>query len=92
MAATPLSSDPIREIERQLPQLRRRDDRLAQSLPDTRDERTQITVQIRALEANLHLMREASSRPAPGKAAAIQSGTGADAAEAIHRCWRLSSR
>ncbi len=85
MPATPNSTDPIQEIERQLGQLRRRDDRLAESLRDTRDERRQIAAQIRTLEANLHLVREATSRRAPARAAALQAGTIADAAASLLR-------
>ena len=75
------SEDPIRVIERQLAKLRRRDDHLAESLSETREERRQVAAQIRALEANLQMLRQIAARAPSGDAMAIQAGTIADAAE-----------
>jgi len=83
MPDTPPAVDPVREIERQLEELRRRDGRLAQSLRDTRDERRQVAAQIRALEANLQLLRQVTAPTSGAHPAAMQAGTIADAAEAI---------
>ena len=72
---------PIREIERQLAKLRRRDDHLAESLTQTRDERRLVAAQIRALEANLQMLRQIAAKAPSGDTMAIQAGTIADAAE-----------
>jgi hypothetical protein len=80
------SEDPIREIERQLAKLRRRDDHLAESLSATREERRQVAAQIRALEANLQMLRQIASRSESRDTMVIQAGSIADAAEV---CLRL---
>ena len=81
MSPSTNSEDPIREIERQLAKLRRRDDHLAESLSETREERRQVAAQIRALEANLQMLRQIAARRPSGDTVAIQAGTIADAAE-----------
>ena len=79
------SEDPIRVIERQLAKLRRRDDHLTESLSETREERRQVAAQIRALEANLQMLRQIAARAPSGDTMAIQAGTIADAAEVCLR-------
>jgi hypothetical protein len=79
------SDDPIREIERQLTNLRRRDDHLAESLSETREERRQVAAQIRTLEANLQMLRQIAAKAPSGDTMAIQAGTIADAAEVCLR-------
>jgi len=85
MSPSTNSEDPIREIERQLAKLRRRDDHLAESLSETREERRQVAAQIRALEANLQMLRQIAARAPSGDTMAIQAGTIADAAEVCLR-------
>ena len=80
MSPSTNSEDPIREIGRQLAKLRRRDDHLAESLSETREERRQVAAQIRALEANLQMLRQIAARAPSGDTMAIQAGTIADAA------------
>ena len=85
MSPSTNSEDPIREIERQLAKLRRRDDHLAESLSETREERRQVAAQIRTLEANLQMLRQIAARRPSGDTVAIQAGTIADAAEVCLR-------
>lgn len=85
MSPSTNSEGPIREIERQLTSLRRRDDHLAESLSATREERRQVAAQIRALEANLQMLRQIAARAPSGDTMAIQAGTIADAAEVCLR-------
>jgi septal ring factor EnvC (AmiA/AmiB activator) len=92
MSPSTNSEDPIREIERQLAKLRRRDDHLAESLSETREERRQVAAQIRALEANLQMLRQIAARAPSGDTMAIQAGTIADAAEVCLRQRGGSSR
>ena len=92
MSPSTNSEDPIREIERQLAKLRRRDDHLAESLSETREERRQVAAQIRALEANLQMLRQIAARAPSGDTMAIQAGTIADAAEVCLRQRGCSAR
>ena len=85
MSPSTSSEGPIREIERQLTRLRRRDDHLAESLSATREERRQVAAQIRALEANLQMLRQIATKAPSGDTMAIQAGTIADAAEVCLR-------
>jgi len=73
--------DPIRALEEQLAALQRQDDKLAQSLEDTREARRKLAGQIRILEASLSLVRS-GGRPADTQ---LASGTIADAIEVLLR-------
>jgi hypothetical protein len=73
--------DPIRALEEQLATLQRQDDKLAQSLEDTREARRRLAGQIRALEAGISLVRS-GGQPAGTQ---LASGTIADAIEVLLR-------
>jgi chromosome segregation ATPase len=81
MTPTPGRADPLRPLEEQLASLRRQDDKLAQSLEDTREARRRLAGQIRALEAGISLVRS-GGQPAGTQ---LASGTIADAIEALLR-------
>ena len=79
MTPTPGRADPLRPLEEQLATLRRQDDKLAQSLEDTREARRRLAGQIRALEAGI--TRCASGGQPAGTQ--LASGTIADAIEVL---------
>jgi small-conductance mechanosensitive channel len=81
MTPTPGRADPLRPLEEQLAALRRQDDKLAQSLEDTREARRRLAGQIRALEGGISLVRS-GGQPAGTQMA---SGTIADAVEVLLR-------
>lgn len=81
MTPTSGRSDPLRPLEEQLAALRRQDEKLAQSLEDTREARRRLAGQIRALEAGISLVRS-GGQPAGTR---LASGTIADAIEALLR-------
>ena len=81
MTPTPGRADPLRPLEDQLAVLRRQDDKLAQSLEDTREARRRLAGQIRALEAGIGLVRS-GGQPAGTQ---LASGTIADAVAVLLR-------
>jgi len=81
MTPTTGRADPIRALEEQLASLRGQDDKLAQSLEDTREARRKLAGQIRSLESSLTLVRS-GGKPADTQ---LASGTIADAIEVLLR-------
>jgi chromosome segregation ATPase len=81
MTVTPGQTDPLRALEDQLATLRSQDEKLAQSLEDTREARRRLAGQIRSLEASLSLVRS-GGQPADTQ---LASGTIADAIEVLLR-------
>ena len=81
MTPTTGRADPIRALEEQLASLRGQDDKLAQSLEDTREARRTLAGQIRSLESSLTLVRS-GGKPADTQ---LASGTIADAIEVLLR-------
>jgi phage gpG-like protein len=81
MTPTTGRADPLRALEEQLASLRRQDEKLAQSLEDTREVRRRLAGQIRSLESSLSLVRS-GGKPADTQ---LASGTIADAIEVLLR-------
>jgi chromosome segregation ATPase len=81
MTPTTGPADPLRALEEQLASLRGQDEKLAQSLEDTRGARRKLAGQIRSLEASLSLVRS-GGKPADTQ---LASGTIADAIEVLLR-------
>ncbi|MGC2207516.1 MAG: hypothetical protein WA724_06630 [Candidatus Dormiibacterota bacterium] len=79
MTPTSGRADPLRPLEEQLAALRHHDDKLAQSLEDTREARRRLAGQIRALEAGITLVRS-GGQP---EGTQLASGTIADAIEVL---------
>ena len=75
------SADPLGALEAQLRSLRRQDDRLVESLGDTRESRRRLAGQIRALEATLSVVRSGGR----SDRAELQAGTIGDAVESLLR-------
>ena len=74
-------ADPLGALEAQLRALRRQDDRLVESLGDTREARRRLAGQIRALEATLSVVRSGGGTDR----AELQAGTIGDAVETLLR-------
>jgi hypothetical protein len=81
MTPTTGQTDPLRALEDQLAALRTQDDKLAQSLEDTREARRRLAGQIRTLEAGISLVRS-GGQP---EGTQLASGTIADAIEVLLR-------
>jgi chromosome segregation ATPase len=81
MTPSPTPANPLGALEDQLAALRGQDEKLAQSLEDTREARRRLAGQIRSLEASLSLLRS-GGHPADTQ---LASGTIADAIEVLLR-------
>ncbi|HUY57521.1 MAG TPA: hypothetical protein VMV12_06805 [Candidatus Micrarchaeaceae archaeon] len=81
MTPTTGPANPMRALEEQLAALQSQDDKLAQSLEDTREARRRLAGQIRALEAGIGLVRS-GGQP---EGTQLASGTIADAIEFMLR-------
>lgn len=74
-------SDPVAAMELQLAALRGQDEKLAQTLEDTREARRKLAGHIRTIEASLSLIRSGGNVDETQ----LASGTIADAAESLLR-------